>query len=328
MEARRRESAMRGRSILILYLKGVAMGAADAVPGVSGGTVAFIAGIYETLVDAIRSFDGEAVRLLFRGRWAALWRHVNGGFLVVLFAGIGTAILLLSRLLLHLLDHEPEMLWSFFFGLILASVLAVSRKVERRDFPVLLSGLIGIGIGYGITVAVPAATPETLVFVFLSGAVAICAMILPGISGSFILVLLSKYRYVFGAIRDLNLPVILVFGAGCAVGLLSFSHLLHYTLRRHYAPTIALLTGLMVGSLNKVWPWKRVVESFVKPDGEIVPLVERNLSPFSYLEATGREPRLLAAVLLAAVGFGLVLWLSRMGEGSAQKFEEGSGQGR
>jgi putative membrane protein len=313
---------------LALYLKGVAMGAADAVPGVSGGTVAFITGIYETLVDSIRSFNGYAVRLLIRGEFAALWRHVNGGFLATLFAGIGTSILLLSRLLLHLLDHQPELLWSFFFGLILASVLVVSKKVGRWSAPAILWALIGVGVGFGITMAVPAATPENPAFVFLSGAIAICAMILPGISGSFILVLLSKYRYIFGAIRDFDIPVILVFGLGCGVGLLSFSHLLHYTLRRHYIPTIAALTGLMLGSLNKVWPWKQVVETLTKSDGEAIPLVEKNLLPFSYLEATGREPHLFFAVLLAALGFGLVILLSRFGEGPAQKIDEGPRQGR
>jgi putative membrane protein len=317
---------MNGRSGVALYLKGVAMGAADAVPGVSGGTVAFITGIYETLVASIRSVDGDALRLLLRGEMAALWRHVNGAFLATLFAGIGTAILLLSRLLLYLLDHQPELLWSFFFGLILASVWVVSRKVPRWEPRVSMCGLVGVGVGFAITVAVPAATPETLAFVFLSGAIAICAMILPGISGSFILVLLSKYRYIFGAIRDFDFPVLLVFGLGCGVGLLSFSHLLHHTLRRYYTPTIAALTGLMVGSLNKVWPWKQVVETFTKPDGEVMPLVEKNLLPFSYLEATGREPRLLAALMLAALGFGLVFLLSRLGEGPAQKFDKGGRQ--
>ncbi|MFP4031482.1 MAG: DUF368 domain-containing protein [Desulfococcaceae bacterium] len=319
---------MSRRDAFALFLKGVAMGAADAVPGVSGGTVAFITGIYETLVDSIRSFNGDAVRLLTRGEFAALWRHVNGGFLATLLAGVGTSILLLSRLLLYLLDHQPELIWSFFFGLILASVLVVSRKVGRWSAPVILWGLVGAGIGFAITAAAPAATPENLPFVFLSGAIAICAMILPGISGSFILVLLSKYRYVFGAIRDLNFPVILVFGLGCAAGLLSFSHLLHYTLRRHYVPTIAALTGLMVGSLNKVWPWKQVVETFARSDGEVISLVEKNLSPFGYLEATGREPHLFFAVLLAALGFGMVILLSRLGEGPAQKFDEGPRQGR
>ena len=204
------------------------------------------------------------------------------------------------------------LVWAFFFGLIIASILAVARRIGQWGPAILGFGLVGSGLGYYITVAVPAQTPEALWFVFLSGMIAICAMILPGISGSFILVLMSKYEYIFSAIRDFNLMVIAVFGCGCAIGILSFSHLLSWTLRRWHAPTIAFLTGLMIGSLNKVWPWKIVVETFVSSGGEMKPLLERNVLPGSYLEATGNQPYLAGVFVAAALGFLMVFFIDKL----------------
>ncbi len=288
------------------------MGAADAVPGVSGGTIAFISGIYEELIRSIRSFDLQALRRVLRFDFKKAWDHVNGPFLAVLFAGIGTAIFLLSRLMLFWLAYYPEMIWSFFFGLIVASAIVVSRKIPKWDMAAGLCGIGGIWLGYFITIAVPAETPSTPGFVFLSGMIAICAMILPGISGSFILVLLSKYEYIFTAIKDLKLFILFTFGAGCAVGLVSFSHLLNWTLKRFYGPTVSFLTGLMIGSLNKVWPWKMVMDTVMKPDGVVIPLVERNIPPTLYLEATGRDAYLLQSLLLAIAGFCLVYFLEKL----------------
>lgn len=303
---------------LFVFLKGIVMGAADAVPGVSGGTIAFITGIYEELVDAIQSFDLQAFRLLFSGRIPEFLAHVNAGFLVVLLAGIGCSIVLFSRVILYCLYHFPVLLWSFFFGLIVASALTVGRKIEQWRSGVIAWGLFGVAIGYFVTVAVPAQTPENAAFVFLSGAIAICAMILPGISGSFILVLLSKYEYIFTAIKAFNLPVLFFFGAGCAVGIVSFSHLLKWTLKRFYTPTIACLTGLMIGSLNKIWPWKLVLETFTSPSGKIKPLVERNVLPATYAEVTGNNPYLLPAITLAIIGFLMVYGLERLTNGGAE----------
>lgn len=300
------------RSVLMLYLKGVAMGAADAVPGVSGGTIAFISGIYEELIRSIRSFDVGALERVWHLDFKGAWCHVNGFFLATLFAGIGTSIFLLSRLMLFWLANYPEMIWSFFFGLIVASAIVVAGKIPKWDMAVGICGIAGVWIGYFITIAAPAETPTTPVFVFLTGMVAICAMILPGISGSFILVLLSKYEYIFTAIKDLRLFTLTIFGAGCAVGLISFSHVLNWTIKRFYGPTVSLLTGLMIGSLSKVWPWKMVMKTFTKPDGEIIPLVERNILPSVYLEATGRDAYFLYAVLLAIAGFCLVYFLEKL----------------
>lgn len=308
------------KACFLIYLKGLGMGCADSVPGVSGGTIAFISGIYEELVSSIRSFDPEALKLLFRPDIRGFWNHVNGLFLTVLLAGIGTAILSLSRIILYWLENYPEMLWSFFFGLIIASALVVSRKIGKWTPSVIISGIVGAVFGYAITVITPAETSTALWSVFLSGMIAICAMILPGISGSFILVLLGKYEYVLSAVRDFNLGVIIVFSAGAAAGLLAFSHLLNWTLRRFYGITIAALTGIMIGSLNKVWPWKEVVETYKTSSGHVRPLIEENVLPTSYFEITSREPYLVYAVILAIIGFGLVWFLEKLSAGDSPKF--------
>jgi putative membrane protein len=205
------------------------------------------------------------------------------------------------------------MLWAFFFGLIIASALVVSKKISRWRPPVIASGLLGALFGYMITVIAPAETSTALWTVFLSGMIAICAMILPGISGSFILVLLGKYEYVLSALKDLHLLVIITFSSGCAIGIIAFSHLLNWALRKYYDITIAALTGIMIGSLNKVWPWKKVLETYTTHKGEIKPLVEQNVLPAgSYLEMTGREPYLLYAVILAIIGFAVVYYLEKI----------------
>lgn len=288
------------------------MGAADVVPGVSGGTIAFITGIYEELLNSIRSVNGEAVKLLLRFNLAGFWKHINGNFLVGLLAGIGFSIVLLSRLVLYLLEYHPELLWSFFFGLIVASTVVVGKKITKWTPVVILAFILGAAIAYWVTIATPTQTPETLWFIFISGAIAICAMILPGISGSFILVLMAKYEFILGAVRDLKIATILTFGAGCVVGILSFSHVLNWMLERYHNLTVALLTGFMVGSLNKVWPWKQTLETYTDRHGEVKPLVQENVLPTSYLQLTGEEPYLLYGTLLAIFGFALVYFIDRV----------------
>jgi putative membrane protein len=306
------DTGLKMNRYVVLYLKGVAMGAADVIPGVSGGTIAFISGIYEELILAIRSFDIDALRMLKQFDLKGLWRHIHGTFLTVLCSGIGTSLLAFSRVILYGLTHYPEMVWSFFFGLVIASAWMVSGKIHRWNAGIAACAAAGGCIGYYITVAVPAQTPDTFAFIFFSGAIAICAMILPGISGSFILVLLSKYEYVFMAIKDFNLPVLIVFGTGCVLGILSFSHLLNWMLKRFYDQTIAALTGLMVGSLNKVWPWKEVIQTYTTPSGKVKPLIEHNILPASYLEITGKDPFLVSAVILGLAGFILVYLLEKI----------------
>lgn len=299
------------KEYLLLFSKGAGMGAADVVPGVSGGTIAFITGIYEELLASIRAVDAEAIKLLFSFRLADFWRHINGIFLLVLLSGIGFSVLALSRVILYLLANHPELLWSFFFGLIVASAWVVGRKIDRWSAGVVLFGLVGTGIAYFVTVATPAQTPEAHWFIFLSGAIAICAMILPGISGSFLLVLMAKYEFILNAVKELRLDVIAVFAAGCVVGILSFSRVLNWALKNYYGATIALLTGFMVGSLNKVWPWKQTVETYTDRHGEIKPLVQQNVSPGNYESLTGQESFLAYGILLAVAGFLLVYLVDR-----------------
>jgi putative membrane protein len=302
---------------IILYLKGMAMGAADVVPGVSGGTIAFISGIYGELLDSIRSVNGKALRLLLRFDIKGLWKHVNGNFLLVLLAGIGTSILSLSRITVYLLETQPILIWSFFFGLIIASIIGVSRQVKQWNPAVIVSFVVGTAVAYWITVTAPTQTPESWWFILLSGAIAICAMILPGISGSFILLLLGKYKFILDAIKDFQLDIIALFAIGCAVGITSFSHLLNWMLKRYHDLAVALLTGFMLGSLNKVWPWKIAVETYTDSDGKTHPLLEQNLLPADFSTQTGMSSELGMAVLLAAVGFVLVLGLERLGQKKA-----------
>ncbi|WP_299822664.1 DUF368 domain-containing protein [uncultured Pontibacter sp.] len=305
---------MKRRSLkeyILLFSKGVAMGAADVVPGVSGGTIAFITGIYEELLNSIRSVNKEAVKLLLKFKWADLWKHINGNFLVVLLSGILFSIALLARLVLFLLNNHSELLWSFFFGLIVASAVVVSKKITRWNWGVILAGVIGIAIAYYITVATPTQTPEAYWFIFLSGAIAICAMILPGISGSFLLVLLAKYEFILNAVKDLKLDIIAVFGIGCVTGILSFSHVLNWMLKHYHNVTVALLTGFMVGSLNKVWPWKQTLETYTDRHGEVKPLVQENVMPATYEAVVGQESYLVYGIVLALFGFLLVYLIDK-----------------
>ena len=288
---------------LILALKGCAMGMADVVPGVSGGTIAFISGIYEDLIESIRSINAEAVKLIFKGQFRAFWKHINGSFLLPIFMGIGIAIFSLAKLMTYLLTNHPIQIWSFFFGLIIASALLVAKQVNKWSIATIIAMLIGIAFAWWITVATPAETPNDWWFIMLSGAIAICAMILPGISGAFILLLLGKYLYIIQAVSEINVPVILIFGVGALAGITSFSHLLSWLLKHYHDLTVAVLMGFMLGSLNKVWPWKEVVETYTDSHGKIMPLIESNITPTQFESLTAQDPHLVHAILLCAIGF-------------------------
>ena len=287
----------------LLLLKGMGMGAADVVAGVSGGTIAFIVGIYEELIDSIKSINGASLKLLFTGKIAAFWKAINANFLLAIVAGIGISIFSLAKLITWLLVTHPILVWAFFFGLVLASTWFVSKDIKQWNWKSILSFIIGAIIAYYITVATPAETPTNLFFIFLCGAIAICAMILPGISGSFILVLLGKYFYIMEAVKTLNIPVMLVFICGAAIGITSFSRVLSYALRRFHDTTIAVLTGFMLGSLNKVWPWKETIETYTDSHGVIKPLVEANILP---------DQLLWEAVGLMIFGFAIVYFLEKL----------------
>ena len=284
----------------VLTLKGMAMGAADVVPGVSGGTIAFIAGIYDELINSIKSINMHSLKLLFTGKIAAFWKAVNGNFLFALLLGIAISVFSLAKLITYLLLNEPVMVWSFFFGLVLASTWFVTKDIKGWNWKTVAGFVGGAVIAYYITVATPAETSTNLMFIFLCGAIAICAMILPGISGSFILVLLGKYFYVMEAVKTLDLVVLGVFAFGAALGITSFSRVLSYALKNFRNITLSVLSGFMLGSLNKVWPWKEI-EKLVSDGHEV--MIEHNIAP---------NTEVAEAVVLMLIGFILVYVLEKI----------------
>ena len=284
----------------VLTLKGMAMGAADVVPGVSGGTIAFIAGIYDELINSIKSINMHSLKLLFTGKIAAFWKAVNGNFLFALLLGIAISVFSLAKLITYLLLNEPVLVWSFFFGLVLASTWFVTKDIKGWNWKTVAGFVGGAVIAYYITVATPAETSTNLMFIFLCGAIAICAMILPGISGSFILVLLGKYFYVMEAVKTLDLVVLGVFAFGAALGITSFSRVLSYALKNFRNITLSVLSGFMLGSLNKLWPWKEV-EKLVSDGHEV--MIEHNIAP---------NTEVAEAVVLMLIGFILVYVLEKI----------------
>ncbi len=299
------------KDYILLLLKGIAMGGADVVPGVSGGTIAFITGIYEELLNSIKSVDLEALKLLSAFKWKAFWEKINGRFLVTLIAGIALSLLTLSKLIGFLLANYPIQLWSFFFGLVIISSILVAREIKEWKIIMVLALIIGVVVAFLITEFTPAETPESWWFIFISGAIAICAMILPGISGSFILLILGKYTFVINAVNERNIPIILIFGFGCIVGILSFSRLLSWLLNKFHNLMVAFLSGFMIGSLNKIWPWKETIQTYVDRHGVVKPLVQENILPTAY-QALGNEPFVLQAILFGALGIGLVVFIEKL----------------
>jgi putative membrane protein len=277
------------------------MGVADVIPGVSGGTMALILGIYTELINAIRSFDITAARLLATFHLKRFFDHVTWRLPAAVGVGIFLAVLSVSHAVAWLLVHKPVPVWSFFFGLILASVVGVGRGVDRWN-PATLACFAAAAVGAFMLVGmVPVDTPESLSFLFLCGALAVCAMILPGISGAFILVLLGKYHFVLDAVNQRDFAVLAVLGAGACVGLILFSRFLGWLLDRYYSVVLAGLTGLMLGSLRKIWPWKETVAGSMDPGGA---LVQVNTMPPLW------EMETLAAFLIMAAGMAAVAGLS------------------
>ncbi len=291
---------------LVLVLKGMGMGAADVVPGVSGGTIAFITGIYEELINSIKSINLNALKLFFTGKFAEFWTAINGTFLISVFLGIGISIFSLAKGLEYLLNHFPILVWSFFFGLIIASAIYVARTIKKWEIGTIIAGIAGIAVAWLITIISPAEANTSYWFIFLSGSIAICAMILPGISGSFILVLLGMYKFILEAVGNFEIAVILTFMVGAVVGIIAFSNVLSWLLKKYHNITIAVLAGFMVGSLNKVWPWKEVTETFIDRHGVMKPLAESNILPATYEQITGNAAFLPGAILMVVIGFALI----------------------
>ncbi len=299
---------------LLLSLKGLCMGSADIIPGVSGGTIALITGIYEQLLEAIDSFDAAFFKRLFKFQLKEALAGVHLRFILSLFLGIGIAIISLARLMNFLLLNHPVPTWSLFFGLIAASILVVGRTVKGWFGMPLVTFLLGTGVAYTVVGLIPVSTPEHLWFIFLSGLIAICAMILPGLSGAFLLLILGKYAFITGALKNpftvQNLSVIAVFCSGCAVGLMGFSRFLSWLLARWHNLTLAFLTGLMAGSMRKIWPWKEVLET-VTIRGKLHVLSDRNILPEAF------NSQVTTAIGLAIVGFIAVIILEKVSNHSS-----------
>ena len=298
------------------------MGAADVVPGVSGGTIAFISGIYQELIDSINNVNLSVLKTLKKEGLKAAWQQVNGSFLLALLTGIGISILTFSKVITHLLETQPILVWSFFFGLIIASIALIWKETSNWKIVDILALIIGIALSYYITIARPVSSPDSYWYLFLSGFIAIIAMILPGISGAFILLLMGSYETVIGTINqfrdglvNLNTEVLgqailklSVFAIGAIIGLKSFSKVLHWMFEKHKNTTLALLIGFMASSLNKVWPWKQVLETRINSHGEVVPYIDKSILPQNF----DGQPQILTAITLAIIGFIVIFGMEKL----------------
>ncbi len=293
------------KDYVYLVLTGVTMGAADVVPGVSGGTMAFIMGVYQELIDAIKSFDLGVVKLLLRLRLRAAAERVSWRFLSALLCGIGAAIVTLAGVLTWLLEHHPTFLYAFFFGLVLASIVAIGVHIKWSPGAV-ATLIVGTALAYWVVGLVPVRTPHDPLTLFFSGTVAITAMILPGISGSFILLILGQYVYVLNAVKAFDIVTLLPFGVGIVVGITGFARVLSWLLHHYHQLTITLLVGFMIGSLRKIWPFKETLETGLDRHGEVVPILERNVLP------DFTSSLFWISLALCVAGFVLIRFLDRL----------------
>lgn len=287
------------------FIKGLAMGAANVIPGVSGGTIALITGIYERLINAIKSFDLSALRLLSARQWQQFWTTTDSSFLSSLFAGIAISIISLAKLLEYLLDQQESLTMAFFFGLILVSVYFVGKTVRHWTSPSMVMFVLGTAIAISIALLAPASENDSFLYVFLCGIVAICSMILPGLSGSFVLIIMGNYALILAAISSADFSVLIPLGLGCMFGMIAFSHLLAWIFKKYHDQTIALMTGFIAGSLVIIWPWKNTLtESLLregKPPKEVVTGYEW------YLPSLTNSDTVLAAALVLAGGVTIYL---------------------
>lgn len=327
------------KDYVVITLKGLAMGAADVVPGVSGGTIAFISGIYEELLGSISNINVSLFKTLKEKGLKEAWKQLNGNFLVALFAGIAISLVSLAKVISWLLENQPILLWSFFFGLVLASIVYVAKQITKWNVVSVVLLIVGAIVAYWITTLPPLVSDSSSsLFLFFAGAIAICAMILPGISGSFILLLLGAYKPIINAINERDIKTIAVVGMGAIIGLLTFSRILKWLFKHYKNITLATLTGFIIGSLNKIWPWKQTEMVFDKAKGATVAfseisnlgslsvyqkkinnfeslklISEKSILPTQYSEVNQFiDPQLLPAFGLAVVGFVLILLLEKL----------------
>lgn len=317
--------AMQNRTPLqyfIVTLKGLAMGAADVVPGVSGGTIAFISGIYEELIETIHKLDLSFFKVWKKESFKTAWKKYNLGFLFALFLGVAISLLSLAKFITWALKAEPILVWSYFFGLILASILLIGKQIKNWKISTFIYLILATLFSYTITILEPVGSPESIWFLFFAGCIAIIAMILPGLSGAFILLLLGAYYPVISTLSDLNEGLtsfnielltaagskLLVFALGAIVGLKAFSRVLNWMFKNHETKILAVLTGFMVGALNKIWPWKKVIQYRENSHGEKVPFIENSISPFDYAS----DPKITYAILFIVVGFLSIYLLEKL----------------
>ncbi|MEO6348865.1 MAG: DUF368 domain-containing protein [Aquaticitalea sp.] len=300
----------RFKDYAVISLKGIAMGAADAVPGVSGGTIAFISGIYEELISTISGVNLSLLKIFKNEGIISFWKKFNGNFLVALLTGILISFVSFMRLAKYLIEHQPVLIWSFFFGLIVASVWFVGKQITKWNVAAIIAFAIGAFAAYYISQLPSMANNDNPYFLFFAGALAICAMILPGISGAFILVILGAYKTLSDALHDFDFKKVALFAVGALVGILSFSHVLKWLFKHYHNVTLAILTGFIFGSLNKIWPWKKVSTWTTNSEGIQMPLVEKSISPYYY----EGNPQLVFAILLMFVGFLTIFILEKIGD--------------
>jgi putative membrane protein len=301
---------------LIISLKGMAMGAADAVPGVSGGTIAFISGIYEELIASISLVNFSLIKTFKNEGIKSVWNKVNGNFLLSLVIGILISFVSFMKIAKHLLELHPILVWSFFFGLVLASILYVSKQIKKWDPLRIILFILAVFLAYYITTLPSLANNENPIFLFLAAAIAICAMILPGISGAFILVLLGAYKTLSTAFSNFDIKNIIIFIAGAIVGLLSFSKLLKWLFNNYKNSTLAILTGFIVGSLNKIWPWKQTLSFRIDSKGIEVPILQQSILPQEFAKLYNLDPQVGFAILLMTIGFFSIIILEKIGSRS------------
>ncbi len=308
---------------LIISFKGLAMGAADVVPGVSGGTIAFISGIYEELLASIDGLNLKALKIWKTNGFKSAWKAINGNFLLALFSGIAVSIISLAKVIKWLLTNEAILLWSFFFGLVIASVLFIGKQIKQWSSPIIITILITTILSYLVTITEPFASPESNLYLMFCGFIGIIAMILPGISGAFILLILGAYHTAINTVDDLFQSIIamnfelfkdallkfMMLAIGAIIGIKTFSRILNWMFKNYKNLTLAMLTGFMIGSLNKIWPWKEVLSWRTNSKGIEVPFLEQSISPFSF----DSDNQLPMAILLMVIGFLTILLLEKFG---------------
>lgn len=308
---------------LIIAFKGVAMGAADVVPGVSGGTIAFISGIYEELIESIDKVNFGIFKVWKQQGFKTAWKSINGSFLLALFSGIAISILSLAKLIKWLLHNEPVLLWSFFFGLVLASILYIAKQIRGWSPKIILAIIATSALSYYITLAEPFASPDSPFYLLFCGFIAIIAMILPGVSGAFILLILGAYQTAIDTVNNLRdgllagnmelfkdaLLKFVLLAIGAVVGLKVFSKALNWMFKHQKNLTLAILTGFMIGSLNKIWPWKKILKTRINSKGEEVTLLDQSILPSSY----EGDNQIVLAIIFVVIGFATILILEGLG---------------